>query len=881
MPSTLDPGYAYNGSLIFAADFEDGSGNAYELVTQTAIGALNTNAVWSSDADLGGTVYSNGTGAGNDGVNFGDFDFGAPSAFSLVLVQKLDDGENLVGGEFVRKAGGGDDEFILDWLGNEGVNANVYNGATAYGATTYFLKNGSDINPQAKHAVGFSWDGTNITVYATDGTTTISDTQPASFANLNDTVHAFILHYVARGHLGFAYAFNSALPQSEFESLTNTPTAPIGDPTFSIDTSPSAFVRAGSDSFVVSNPAVAPTTGNTTITIGGQNLTVDSVTGAGPYTINFTVPSALALQHGSYQATITIGAESNQSGAIPFNPPAGFLYVNLNNPDTSEGKGLYLYDAKALVTGDQWVYEETLDPSGATITIAADGTITPSATQTSSQTFDAYAIASDGTIYATEVITWVIPEIAIDSISATQLQEGVQYTLTVSNSQGGATLSIPAGALTIDSQTTTEIVFTVPADIGAHGDASTLYLSDVALTVSENGNTDFVLVQFQPGEGEYYGVIAEVAGIYSNDTGVQVGHAANGYFEFGGGDVDLTTGTITVTENSVFRYRLHDGTAWGAYQPATLSFVDTTPDQHDLGGPVSGVEPNSYITGSFVVTGIDPGEVITYNASNMQASTDGLNYGASVNRQLNQTVYWRIQASANFNDPKTGTLSCNGISDSITVTTRAATAPTITTQPQSQTVEQGGSVTFNIAGNNIASYQWIDVNAGESGEDITGATSSSYTINNVSLGYNGFDIQCRVTSPEGVSVLSSIATLTVQANAVPVITGTATHSVNEGVALSASYTITNRDGQAPTLSGPDAAQFTLSNNGGDNYVLTLPARDYENPQDADTDNVYQVTINIDDGVNSAVSLAVTVTVQDVSESFWSFTPPASRIVSFS
>ncbi|MGO8674488.1 MAG: immunoglobulin domain-containing protein [Limisphaerales bacterium] len=55
-------------------------------------------------------------------------------------------------------------------------------------------------------------------------------------------------------------------------------------------------------------------------------------------------------------------------------------------------------------------------------------------------------------------------------------------------------------------------------------------------------------------------------------------------------------------------------------------------------------------------------------------------------------------------------------------------APTITTQPRSQTVNQGANVTFSVAASGTAplSYQWTF-----NGNNISGATASVFTINNV------------------------------------------------------------------------------------------------------------------------------------------------------
>ena len=71
-----------------------------------------------------------------------------------------------------------------------------------------------------------------------------------------------------------------------------------------------------------------------------------------------------------------------------------------------------------------------------------------------------------------------------------------------------------------------------------------------------------------------------------------------------------------------------------------------------------------------------------------------------------------------------------------------------------------------------------------------------------------------------------------------------------------------------SLSGDDMDDFRISSAG----VLTfVRAPDYENPADANTDNVYMVTVNANDGENDA-SRDVTVTVTDVDEGVGPMTP---------
>jgi PKD repeat protein len=89
----------------------------------------------------------------------------------------------------------------------------------------------------------------------------------------------------------------------------------------------------------------------------------------------------------------------------------------------------------------------------------------------------------------------------------------------------------------------------------------------------------------------------------------------------------------------------------------------------------------------------------------------------------------------------------------------AAVAPSITAQPQSQTVTAGQSVTFNVtaAGTAPLSYQWY-----KDGTAISGATSSSYSISNVQTANAG---TYTVTVSNGTlpNVTSTGAVLTVVA----------------------------------------------------------------------------------------------------------------------
>ena len=90
------------------------------------------------------------------------------------------------------------------------------------------------------------------------------------------------------------------------------------------------------------------------------------------------------------------------------------------------------------------------------------------------------------------------------------------------------------------------------------------------------------------------------------------------------------------------------------------------------------------------------------------------------------------------------------------------TSPSVTQQPQNQTVASGGSATFSIqASGSGLLYQWMTSNnGGSTWAVIQGATSSAYTIAQVSSSDNNAVFRCLVSSAGG-SAWSNLATLTV------------------------------------------------------------------------------------------------------------------------
>ena len=117
----------------------------------------------------------------------------------------------------------------------------------------------------------------------------------------------------------------------------------------------------------------------------------------------------------------------------------------------------------------------------------------------------------------------------------------------------------------------------------------------------------------------------------------------------------------------------------------------------------------------------------------------------------------------------------------------------------------------------------------------------------------------------GVSIKPSAA------NTAPVITSngggdSANISVAENTTAVTTVTATDGDGDTPIYSisdGADAALFSIDANTG---VLTFnSAPNFEAPADADTNNVYEVTVQVSDGKGGTDTQAISVTVTDALE----------------
>tara|TARA_Y100000593_G_scaffold58479_2_gene108666 strand:+ start:4235 stop:6142 length:1908 start_codon:yes stop_codon:yes gene_type:complete len=238
-------------------------------------------------------------------------------------------------------------------------------------------------------------------------------------------------------------------------------------------------------------------------------------------------------------------------------------------------------------------------------------------------------------------------------------------------------------------------------------------------------------------------------------NGMNITWSANGNFTT---DIDQTE-TIEVV------YFSPTNGQWSAIDVTIKAIsADTTPDAFNLGVDVIGAEPAATVTRSQVVTGIATGQSITISATDSaQVSIDNLTFGASVSRQVNETFYVRLVASATPEAVVNGGAEANGVSDSFTITTRAANGPVITTQPADPgQLTAGDSFTLTVVATNAATYQWY-----KNGSLLSGETGSSYSA--VALfADDAAQYYCVLTSSEGSTAQTVTIALSVIEAAVAV-----------------------------------------------------------------------------------------------------------------
>ena len=193
----------------------------------------------------------------------------------------------------------------------------------------------------------------------------------------------------------------------------------------------------------------------------------------------------------------------------------------------------------------------------------------------------------------------------------------------------------------------------------------------------------------------------------------------------------------------------------------------------------------------------------------------------------------------------------------------AAQSPSITSQPVNQSVIAGQSATFSVAatGSATLSFQWKKY-----GTNIPGATSSSYTTPATSPADSGAVFTVVVSNSAGTAI-STHATLTVTANAVPPTVTTQPQNLSVLPGASASFWV--------SATGTSPLTYQWKKNGSDIPGATTSSYSTPPTSNADSGALYSVVVTNSAGSATSNPASPTVTAAAVAPAITS--QPADQI----
>ncbi len=705
-------------------------------------------------------------------------------------------------------------------------------------------------------------------------------------------------HGQARTWLGHTTVTTDAAGDATFSAVVGT--APVGHAITATATEDLGGGTYGDTSefaanVTVSNPPVITSDG------GGATASVNAAENqTAVTTVTATDPDAGAsltysISGGADAALFTIDAST---GALSFSTAPDFETPTDAGADN-------VYD----------VIVEVSDGLGGTDTQAIAVTVT--------NVNEAPAITSDGG-GATASINVVENQTAVTTVTASDPDAGTTLTYSVT---GGA----DAALFTIDADTGV-LSFNAAPDFETPTDAGADNVYDVTVEVSDGlGGTDTQAIALTVTNVNEAPVITSDGGgaaasinAAENQTAVTTVTATDPdagatltYLISGGADsnlftIDSLTGVLSFSTAPDFEtptdsgsdnvydvtVRVSDGLGGIDTQAIAVTVTDVNEAPvitSDGGGATASVNAAENQTAVTTVTATDPdaGASLTYSISGggdsslftIDSSTGALSFNAApdfetptdadadniyavtvqVSDGLGTTDTQAIAVTVtNVNEAPVITSDGGGASASVNVAENQTAVTTVTaTDP-----DAGASLAYSITGGADASLFTIDASTGV----LSFNTTPDFETPTDSDSDTVYDVTVQVSDGLGGTGTQAIAVTVANVNEAPAITsdgGGATASVNAAENQTAVTTVTATDPDAGTVltysitGGTDASLFTIDASTG---VLSFNAApDFETPTDAGADNVYDVTVEVSDGLGGTDTQAIAVTVTNVNE----------------
>jgi hypothetical protein len=597
-------------------------------------------------------------------------------------------------------------------------------------------------------------------------------------------------------------------------SVTATGTAPL---TYQWYEGGVAISGATSSTYTTPSTVIGDTGSVFTVTVTNPEGTVTSP----PATLTVTAaPTAPAITTQPVSQTVTTGQSATFNVTATGTGPLTYQWYK--GGTAISGATSSTYTTPATASGDSGsVFTVTItNPVGsvtstpATLTVNSAPLITtPPASQTvpvgQTATFSVVASGTGPLTYQ-----WYKGGAAIAGATSTTYttpatvigDSGSLFTVTVTNSAGSVTS--PSATLTV---TGAPVITTPPAS--------------QTVSVGQTGTFSVVATGAGPLTYQWY------------KGGVAIGGATSTTY--------TTPATVIGDSGSLFTVTVTNAAGTVTSAPATLT-VTTAPT---ITTPPASQTVTAGQTASFsvVAAGIGP---LTYQWYKGGAAIAG----------ATSTTY-ATPATVIGDSGSLFTVTVTNAGGSVTsapATLTVDTAPTITSQPVSQTVTAGQTAAFSVtaAGTGPLTYQWY-----KNGTAIGGATSTTYTTPATVSGDSGSLFTVTVTNAVGTAT-STPATLTV--NSPPTITTPpANETVNAG--QTASFSV--------TASGTGTLTYQWYKNG--TAISGATSTTYTTPATVSGDSGSHFTVSVTNSSGTVTSAPATLTVNSAPTIT---TPPASITV---
>jgi len=496
----------------------------------------------------------------------------------------------------------------------------------------------------------------------------------------------------------------------------------------------------------------------------------------------------------------TTGSSNGTGSAALFNTPGGIALSNTGNIIVAD-------------TGNDTIRQVT--PAGVVTTIAGTAGV-PGNTNTSDfDTPSNVTVDGSGNIYVADASNNAIRKITLN---------GTTWTVSTlaKNSRHGTTINEPSG-VAVDGSGNVYV-----ADAG----------NNVILKITSGGSVSIFAGTGTAGSANGAGASAE----FNVPADVAVDSAGNVYVA----DTNNQTIRKITTAGGVTTVTTIAGTA-GAY--GSNDGVGSNARFNSPSGVRLDAAGNVYIadTNNQTIRMLTPAGVVTTLAGSAGnfGSTDG------------------IGSAARFNTPSNALPDGNGniyIIDTNNDTLRKATpstAPTIQTEPASETIAPGGNATFTVAatGSPAPTFQWQRLPAGSStwttltdGGAYSGSATTTLTVTAATAAMNGDQFQCIITNVAGSVSTSPAVTLNV--GIAPQITsaGSTTFTITQA----GSFTVTATGTPAPTFSATGLPSWASLNTATGALTGTPPSV---------TGTPFTVSITASNGIAPAATQTFTLNLQ--------------------